>query len=188
MNPTTTLKDAAYTYVGVNALVLDRVNDVVVDRVEQITDRFAPLTARLAPLTDRFGETSRFNTARLETIVERYQGWASDIAGVVDERLDLSANVGIAKRTATRRVRELHGVVEPVLVKVQGRLPEPVAKRVSESRKQAWAVFGAPAPRRSAAASDAAANATVAPKPATAKKAPARKSSAAKKSASAKTA
>ena len=168
-NPTATAnaaaaaKDLAYTAVGFNALVAEKLSDVMVAGAETMTDRLAPLTRRVAPLVDRLPESARF-----EEIVDRYQDWASEVQALVNERFDMAAQIDEAKHRATARAKELRPMIDPVVERMTERMPASVAKAIADSRNQMWAVFGA-APTAKATAPKATAPKAAAPKAATPK-------------------
>ncbi len=174
---TATALDLAYTAIGVNALVAEKLNDVLVARAESLGDRLAPMARRVAPLADKMGDAGRF-----DEVVGSYQAWATDVQHMVDDMFEVSARVDEAKSRATAHARELRPVLDPKLDRVTGRMPNPLAKLVTEGRDQIWSVLGAPvvvAPAPVATAPVATARPAAARKAgtgkATARKAPARK-------------
>ncbi len=138
-NATATAMDLAYTAIGVNALVAEKLNDVLVARAESLGDRLAPVARRVAPLADMMGDAGRF-----DEVVENYQTWASDVQRMVDDLFDVSARVDEAKSRATAHARELRPMLDPMVDRVTGKMPVTLAKVFTEGRNQVWSVLGAP--------------------------------------------
>ena len=121
---TDTMRDVAYTTVGFNALMFDRIYDVL---------EFDKLGERREELFDRMGTVGeRFEDA-FEEFMERYEDWTKE----VNERLHLDKELDKARRQARKTAKDLRKRWDPRFVEFEERMPEQVAKWMADQRNRA---------------------------------------------------
>ncbi len=145
-----TFKDAAYTYVGVNAIAAEKIVQANTDLVEKLS-----------------------NIDMVEKLNERFETSRKDFEDQFEtSRKDFDTQLTAAKKTAVANGKDLRAKLDPIAERFEARLPMQVAKVLETGRTQTWDFYGVPAPK--AAPVKAAAPAKKAP----VKKAPAKKAAA----------
>ncbi len=143
------LKDAAYTYVGVNAIAAEKIVQANTDLVEKLS-----------------------NNDMVEKLNERFETSRKDFEDQFETtRKDLDTQLTAAKKTAVANGKDLRAKLDPIAERIEARLPMQVAKVLENGRTQAWDFYGVPAPKAAPKAAPAKAATT-------AKKAPAKKAAA----------
>ncbi|MDH4146865.1 MAG: apolipoprotein A1/A4/E family protein [Acidimicrobiia bacterium] len=178
------LKDAAYTFVGLNAIALENLSDALSEAADDMNERLR--------LENRFTDVRHDLTERFESLGDDVNGRLGTLPGGLDERIgdfnddvadrwnklvsELEGQIKQAKKTAHATTKDLRAKVDPAAEKFEARLPYRLARPLEAGRVATWDFFGTKAPARKTA-TKATAKKTAAKKT-TAKRAPAKKTTA----------